>query len=196
MLVVKKFYRDDRTELVSDVFDSLICSSEFHLPFDKIELTIRDTNIALVDNYNAVVCVDYNNPLVMEKDYRGVKILLMHELFRLMFKMNLPKIIEDVIIGRELIKRGFGDELFYMYYNCVMKTSPTEDNYIKIRLPWAIFHNYDKYNSEFFRELASKMCKTRPDARRFLDILCNLSEKNIKEAVKECKKIGGHYAID
>lgn len=190
MLITKKFSRDKRTELVSKIFDEVLISSDLHLPFEKIELHIRDTNISVVDEENAIVSINYNDPLVLDSDIKGIRIILMHELFRLMFKFDLPKPIEDVIVGREMIKRGFGNGICYMYFNrlAVMKVETVED-YINVNLPWIIFYKYDEYNSEMFKKIASRICKKKfPQCQRLFDLLINLSQKNLHEAESECKK--------
>lgn len=189
MRLVKKFERDDRTELVSRIFDKVITQTDCHLPFGCIEFHVRDSDVSIIEDGTAVICVNYNNPLVLEKDQKGIDILLRHELFRLMFKMSLPRMVEDVIVAREMIKRGYGNDIFYMYYNYAMKTRVNSaEDYMKVNLPWIIFHGYDKHDSEFLKALAKKLCKKKfPETKKFVDLLCNLSPKNLSEAVKECE---------
>lgn len=193
MRVIKKFVRDDRTEFASEMFDKTISAYDYPLPFERIEFHIRDSDITVVDDESALICINYNNPLLLEKDKKGLAILIRHELFRLMFKTSLPRAIEDVIIGRELIKRGFGDDLLYMYYNYMvnMRANDAKD-YIELNLPWIIFHGYDSYNSELLKRLAKKLCREKfPETRALFNILCSLSPKNIHEAVEEHKKVVG-----
>lgn len=184
MQVAKIFERDPRTELVSRIFDEVITGA-FHLPFDRIELHIRDKTISLVDGASATVCLDYNNPFILERDARGIRILLLRELFRLMFKFDLPAEIEDIMIGREMIKRGYGEGLCYMYYNMLLSG---EADPIRVNLPWIIFFKDDKYNSELFKKLAAKVCKKKVPAK-LLDLLLDLSEKNLAEAGEELAKV-------
>ena len=191
MRVAKIYEHDSRTALVSKIFDELIISPSLHLPFESIELHIRDTDISLVDGNNGIVCLNYNNPLILDKDARGVRTLVMHELFRLMFKSDLPREIEDVIIGREMLKRGFGDELCYMYYVRVLRSSPESlRDYLRCSIPWIVFFKDDKYNSELFRKLVPNVCKKKfPESKRLIDLLADLSQKNLAEAADEYRTL-------
>ncbi|MEK6888195.1 MAG: hypothetical protein AABX14_04600 [Candidatus Aenigmatarchaeota archaeon] len=191
MRIIKKFPKDEKGEFVSRVFDSIITKGDYHLPFEQLEFHLRDSNTSQVDDEKALICIDYNNPLIQERDQRGVNTLIRHELFRLMFKMNLPRAVEDVIIGREMIKRGFGDDIFYMYYNRILKMNVSNvEEYIKINLPWIIFHEQDKYNSELLKKIVGKVCKKKyPETKKLFDILCGISPKNVHEAASIYGKI-------
>ncbi len=193
MRIVKKFFRDDKTELVSKIFDEVLIEADLHLPFEKVEMHVRDKTASFVSGEDAVVSINYNDPLILEKDRKGIRTVLLRELFRLMFKFDLPQPIEDVIIGRELIKRGFGDDLCYMYYNyIVMSKAEALEDYININLPWIIFCKDDRYNSELFKQIASKICKRKyPECQRFFDLLIGLSGKNLYQAKKEYESLFG-----
>lgn len=192
MRLVKKFERDERTDFVSSIFDKLIVTDPFPLPFSRIELHIRDYDVTVFDNEKAIICINYNNPLILEMDERGVRTILRHELFRLMLRVNYPRQIEDVMVGREMILRGYGDDLFYMYYSLLMKTDhdDTRGGFVKASLPWVIFYGLDDYNSKFLKELVGKIYKRKyPETAKFLSVLCKLSGKNLKGAVKEYEYI-------
>lgn len=191
MRIIKKFPKGEQGEFVSKLFDRIITKGDYHLPFEQLEFHLRDSDISKVDDEKAVICIDYNNPLILEKDQRGVNTLIRHELFRLMFKMNLPQVIEDVIIGREMIKRGFGDDLFYIYYSRILKMNVSNiEDYIKINLPWIIFHEQDKYNSEMLKKIAGKVSKKRySETKKLFDVLCGLSPKNVHEAARIYERI-------
>jgi len=45
-------------------------------------------------------------------DERGVKTLLIHELYRLMLRVNYPRMIEDVLVGRAMIARVLATTCF------------------------------------------------------------------------------------
>jgi len=189
MIIAKKFSRDDRTEFVSEIFDKLV-RSDLHLPFDRIELNIRDTTVSVVEDQSAVVCIDYNSPVVAEKDRRGTTMLIYRELFRLMFKFDTPKIVEDVIIDKELVKRGFGDDLFYLYYITMMnKRHVTLKDHIELNLPWIVFNKNDKYNSDFMKRLAKKLSVKRPECQKLFNLLLNVPEKDVEKAVEEYKRL-------
>ena len=126
-----------------------------------------------------------------EMDEKGIEIMIRRELMRMMFKFSLPRPIEDVIIGRELVKRGYGDDLLYMYYNMVARSSVKNAvDYVEISLPWIIFHGYDDYNSDIMKKLASKVSKKKfPETKKFFDALCDLSQKTLAKAVDEYEKV-------
>lgn len=190
MIIAKNFMHDDRTELVSTVFDKFLRRQELHLPFDRIELNIRDTTTSVVKDENALICIDYNTPVVAEKDKKGVKMLVYRELFRLMFKFDLPRPVEDVIIGKELVKRGFGDDLFYLYYVTMMnKTHVTLRDYIELNIPWIIFNKQDPYNSDFMKKLSKKLSKSRPECQKFFNLLLNVPKKDVEKAASEYERL-------
>lgn len=200
MRIVKKFVRDDKTEFASEMFDKIMAKNDYPMPFERMEFHIRDSDVTSVDDGSALICINYNNPLVLEKDRKGLGILIHHELFRLMFKTELPRVIEDVIIGRELIKRGFSDDLLYMYYNYMVNIRVDgAESYIKMNLPWVIFRGYDEYNSEILKKLARKLCRKKfPETRKLFNILCTLPDgrsgstqlpKNLDRSVEEYRKL-------
>lgn len=200
MRIVKKFVRDNKTEFASGIFDRIIASHDYPLPFERIEFHIRDSDITVADSSSALICISYNNPFVLEKDAKGLSIIIRHELFRLMFKTSLPRIIEDVIVGRELVKRGFGDDLLYMYYNYMASMRvDSNESYVKLNMPWIIFKGYDNYNSELLKHLAKKLCRKKfPDTRGLLNMLCTLQDerssstilsKNLHRASEEYSKL-------
>ena len=191
MHVIKRFPSGEHGRLVSRVFDEALVSSGVKLNYDSIELELRDRDVSLVKDYTATICLDYNNPLVLDMDEKGIGIIIRRELFRLMFKFNLPRPVEDVIIGRELVKRGFGDDLLYMYYNIVMRSRPKNiSDYIAVNIPWIIFRGYDDYNSDLMKKLAGKVCSKKfPETKKLFDMLCNLSQKNMTAAGKEYEMI-------
>ncbi len=190
MIITKNFIHNDRTRLVSDIFDKLVGSQELHLPFNRIELTIQDTSNSMVNNETAVVCIGCNDPVVTEKDRRGIAMLIYHELFRLMFKFDVPKPVEDVIIGKELAKRGFGDGLFYLYYITIMnKRHTTLQDHINLNIPWIVFNKQDPYNSDFMKRLAKKLSKSRPECRRLFNLLLNVPKKDVEKAATEYNRL-------
>src|SRR3989338_2045666 len=187
MHVTKVYERDLRTQLVSEIFDMLLVSDSY--PFESIELHVRDMNASSIEDGKAVICVDYNDPFVPERDVKGIRTLLAHELLRLMFKFDVPRDIEDVMIGREMVRRGLGEDLCYLYYNRLLQSRPeTVEAYIRANLPWIIFAGHDKYNSELLKKLASKVCKKKFACKRLFDFLLDLSQKNLREAVEEYKR--------
>jgi len=192
MKVVKKFDRDKRTELVSRIFDEVLMKNDYPLPFNRLEFHIRDFDVTSFEEDKALICLSYNNPFILEMDERGLAILVRHELFRLTLRLTSPRLIEDVIVGKELIKRGFGDELFYMYYNLLMKSKHEEKvhSFVRANIPWIIFSGLDDYNSKFLKELVSKLYKRKfPETKKLFLVLCKLSETNIRGALREFESV-------
>ncbi len=185
MRVVKKLGSDETSLIVSKIFDEVILSYSFNLPFDVIEFHLRDIDTTLVEDKKAVICLDFNNPVILEKDTRAVRTLILRELYRLTFSPDFPRFIGDVLTGREMIKRGHGDDLFYMYYNMLMKskTGRTSMDYVRVNLPWIIFRGHDNYNSSFLKDLAGKISPGKnSEADRLLNMLCH---DKFHEAVEE-----------
>jgi len=188
MHVTKIYEKDAGTRLVSGIFDSILVNGVFK--FESIELHVRDKAVSFIDDSKAVICLDYNDPFIREMDARGIGILLAHELFRLTFKFDVPKQIEDVIIGREMLKRGYGNELFYLYYNRLLQGGHEGiEGCVRANLPWIIFSKHDKYDSELLKKQAAKICGKKFDCRRLFDVLVDLSQKTIPKAVEEYAKL-------
>ena len=186
MRVVKKFPADAR--FVSEVFDDVIKKSGTHLPYSLIEFHVRDCNKTITEDDKALICIDYNNPLILEKDARGIATLIRFELFRIMLHPGLPREVEDVVVGREMVLQGLGDDLFYMYYAMLMKTKPVSlIDYVRASVPWITLRGVDNYNSSFLKELLEKLQKKRfPEAAKLLNYMCN---NKFDEAVKEYGKL-------
>ena len=188
MRIVKKFPAEAR--FVSDVFDDVIKKSGVNLTYSQLEFHVRDYNTTVIEDDKAVVCIDYNNPLVLDKDARGISTLIRFELFRLMLRPGMPREIEDVIVGREMVLQGFGDDLFYMYYAMLMKTKPVSlIDYVRASVPWITFRGVDNYNSSFLKDLLAKVQKNRfPEATKLLNYMCS---NKFDEAVKDYRKLFG-----
>ncbi len=194
MRIVKKHEGDEASLIVSKVFDMIIKRHPYPIAFSTIELHVRDCDVTIREGDKAIICIDHKNPLVMDKDVKGIKTIVQHELMRLMLSLDMPKPVEDVMVGREMIKRGMGDELFYMYYNYLMRIPCTGElkDYVGANIPWIIFHGYDDYNSSVLKSLAHALINERfEEANRLFDILIHLSEKNMKNAAREFESIAG-----
>ncbi|KHO47436.1 MAG: hypothetical protein QT00_C0002G0088 [archaeon GW2011_AR5] len=188
MHVTKIYEKDAGTRLVSDIFDNILVNGDFK--FESIELHVRDKAVSFIDDEKAVICLDYNDPFIREMDARGIRILLVHELFRLTFKFDVPKHVEDVIIGREMLRRGYGDELLYLYYNRLLQGGYEGiEGCVRANLPWIIFSKHDKYDSELLKKQAAKICGKKFDCRRLFDVLVDLSQKTIPKAAEEYTKL-------
>ncbi|HLC67695.1 MAG TPA: hypothetical protein VJI12_02310 [archaeon] len=186
MRVIKKF--PESAGFVSKTFDDVIKKSGVHLPYSLIEFHVRDRNTTIIEDDKAVICIDCNSPFIPEKDTRALSTALRFELFRLMLRPDMPREIEDVIVGREMIKQGLGDDLFYLYYTMLMRKKPVSMiDYVHASIPWITFRGIDNYNSSFLKELLAKLQKKKfPEATKLLNCMCN---DKFDSAVKEYNKL-------
>jgi hypothetical protein len=165
MRIIKKLYeRSSKTLFVSKVFDSVITRTELPMNFESLELSIGYGLTGIKDNA-AKIGIDADDPLLKDNDARAVRILITFELFRLVVRRQLekhiPRLIEDVIISRDMIRRGFVNDLSYIFYIFLSTQRITDiKDYIKFNLPWIIFKNHDNYYHELFYNYA----KSRPRA--------------------------------
>jgi len=186
MRIIKKF--PESAVLVSKVFNDVIKKSPVHLPYSSIEFHVRDYNTTIVEDDKAVICMDHNSPVILNRDVRGISTAIKFELFRVMLRPGFPREIEDVVVGREMVLQGLGDDLFYFYYTSLMKRPPVSlIDYVRASVPWITFRGVDNYNSSFLKELLAKLQKKKfPEASKVLNYMCN---NKFDEAAKEYKKL-------
>ena len=159
MRIVKKFIKhDEKSALVSRIFDEclLISDSQF---LDRIDFYLgKEEKINLILS-NAYISLDYNNPFIQSKDERAIRIIILNKLLHLNFRRsyNLSYPIEDILVNREIIKRGYGDDLFYYYYLFLLeyKTQRIKEMefFLKINTTWLSFFPSDNYYSAFLRKM-------------------------------------------
>ncbi len=166
MRVVKKLCtKNEKTLFISKVFDDVITRTEFPLNFDYIELNVG-YGATVVEDDRIVIGVDINDPLLMNMDSRVVKMLLTFELFRVyvrkMLKIEVPRFIEDVIVGKEIVRKGLANDISYIFYILAMTQSVTDiKSFIRANIPWLVFKGEDKFYHKLFHDYARSETKYR-----------------------------------
>ncbi|MBI3190925.1 hypothetical protein HYZ41_04460 [archaeon] len=125
-----------------------------------------------------------------ECDEKIAETVVRFELFRLFMKKiySVTHITEDVIVGREMVRKGFSDDLACMLHAFVVSKNVIDLNsYIRFNLPCIIFYK-DEFQSGFFRSIADKKRDKQYD-KLAKNLFCALqkdlqNEKTLNEAVK------------
>jgi|GEM_PF-3997591 len=189
MRIVKKFYsRDPETVLVSRIFDEAIRKSTVPLNFSFLEVELGPGETS-VNEDNAKVSIDTGSPLLLEKDRRLARVIVTHELFRLVARKmvdNVPRFIEDVVTGREMVRAGYADDLSYLYFIRMMKNEKLADaDALSLNLPWLVFWKTDSFYYDLFRSISKRVAAGEKASRLFNTMKGNLLDKSILEnAVK------------
>ncbi|MEM7819784.1 MAG: hypothetical protein QXD48_03065 [Candidatus Aenigmatarchaeota archaeon] len=194
MRIIKKFVEnDEKIKLISNIFDSIIKNFDFIQHFDSLEFHVRDKNIVKLYNNTALISIDYNNEIIQDRDERAIRSMILHQLYHLIIKrryqIDMPHLIEDILINREMIKDGYGDDVFYIYYIYLIKKKEVDFNdFIIINIPWLSFYRFDKYNSEYLKDMIKRI-KYKKEyeerTKKLFEILKKdlTDEKNLRYAI-------------
>lgn len=196
MRVIKHFIeRDERSDFVSHIFDSVLAEFKYPWKYDCLELYVRDENKAKSDAFSGIVVVDYNHPFVVEKDEKGVRAIILSNFFRLLVQRmygRLPKTIEDIITYKQMAKK-YPDLLEYIAYNDLLTRRVRNLNsFITANSYWLAFKGIDNYSSEMLRKMVPEAKKEYILVTRkvFSALEKNLSSKeNIQKAVQAIREI-------
>lgn len=163
MRVIKKLVKHDKkTELVSETFDEcLMILNPYFLSRIDFSLEFKD-KLDLIFS-NACLSLNYNNPFIQNKDKKAIRILILQKLLCLIFRRgykSMPELIEEVVINREIIRKGYGNDLFYYYYLFLLEYEThiinTMDIFLKVNVPWLSFSGLDDYYADFFKEMVNR----------------------------------------
>ncbi|GEM_PF-3783482 len=185
MRILKSFaVQDEKTELVSRAFDEIVTTFDYPWKFSKIELHVRDENRMLLKEDACIILLDYNDVFVQQMDPKGISIMILRMMFRAIYREThheMPEAIEEIAVNREMVKKGYGNDLAYYYYTHKGK-GPLKDD-----IAWLSFHLQDKYNAELFsnKKPAGEMKETIESLKRDLE-----DENNMSNAIRSCMKIG------
>jgi len=193
MRVLKFAYRNDAaSKCISEAFDRVIVQEPVN--FDRVELHLGHGGTSL-SNGIAKLCVDSSSDIFKDHDSAVAETAVRFELFRLMIKKiyDVPRLTEDVLVGREMIKKGFSEDLARMLHAFVACQRVIDlESYIKINLPWIIFYA-DEFKAGFFRSMSEKRHNKRYDsiAKKFFAALQKdlQNNKNLNSVVKQEMKI-------
>ena len=201
MEIVKKSSKKfKKTKLISDVFNSILGEMALEKFFDKIEISIEEKDDSNINNRNAKISLDYRNPFIQNSDRRAIKILILHQIFHAITRQYvkpMPHVVEDVIINKELIKRGYGDDLLYFYYIYLVNHHKGVNNiedFLHINVPWISFFSLDDYNSAFLKRIINKFENTKKfqkQSKKLVSVMKKdlLKEGNQKIAINAYKNI-------
>ncbi len=189
MRILKSFaVQDEKTERVSRIFDRIVTTFDYPWKFSRLELHIRDENKLLLKDDACIMVLDYNDPLIQQSDSKGIAILVLRTLFKAIYREShgeAPEAIEDIAINREMVKKGYGNDLAYYYYTHYYThraKGPLKDD-----IAWLSFHLQDKYNAELFRN--KKPAEERKEAieslKRDLE-----DQHNMRNAIRNYMRIG------
>lgn len=192
MRVIKKLYnKDERTLLASRFFDDVIKRIDLPMRFDTLEFSFGYGS-TFVDDSIASVGMDMDDPL-LDYDERIIKTMIRMELFRAFYRKTsekqVPRAVEDVMIAREMIRRGYAEDLVYMFYNFMLSHRIKDaKDFLRFNLPWIIFRGHDNYYSDLFLDMAKSRVRKRYEAKakQLMDALAaNLSVSgNLEKATK------------
>lgn len=151
----------ERYSYISKVFDDIIKKSNFNLKFTKLYLHVSNEDNSEIIGDDGIIKIDTSNAFVTDEDLRGIRILLLLQLYRFIIKPKIQtkiKYIEDFSISREMLKKDFIEDMVYFYYNRIMqadKKISTVNKFLEIKIAPEIFSGIDQYYNEFFNDLIS-----------------------------------------
>jgi len=158
MRILKSMVVDDeKTSLVSQIFNEVITEFDYPWKFNSLEFHIRDENKAVLKNGKAIIVLDYDDPFIKHQDYKGIKSLLLQQLHRLIVKeMYDPTrgFIEIILANRYMVRHGLSDYLMYIYYQRLISPQNSDlDGIIEANMGWLSFHGLDNYNEQFLKKM-------------------------------------------
>jgi len=186
-IVKRSAIKDDKAKTVFEVFDRIIVKMTYPWKFDVIELLMDDKNSLLVNDDAVSISINYNDPIVQDKDKKGITALILHNLYHIISrdKYNLPELphfIEDAIANREMIANGLDDLVFYMSYLFLLRKRRINniEGYLGINTPWLSFYKLDNYNTEFLKSMLIKI-KNRSEFEQAAKKLIEAMKKDLRE---------------
>lgn len=207
MKIIKRSTKNtEQARTVSNTFNTVLVEVPLEKFFDKIELNIGAKEGVFIEKRSAKILLDHKNRYIQNSDRKAIKILILHQLFHAItrqYMKKLPHVIEDVIINKDLIKRGYGDDLLYFYYIHMVnhpKHIENIEDFLELNIPWLSFFSLDSYNSEFLKKMTTRfegIKKFESQSKKLFSVMKKdmLNQRNQKIAinaykniVNECKK--------
>ncbi|MCX6815559.1 MAG: hypothetical protein NT120_01775 [Candidatus Aenigmarchaeota archaeon] len=184
---MKKIRSNSATaRLLSKAFEHVV-KEKTPVNTDYIELDIPGSTY--IKNGNVYLGVSYSD--LIDKDLRTAKIIIRFEMFRAFVKKvidrDIPRDIEDLIVAREMIKRGLIEDVVYLFYTYVMKNAVFDiRSLMKFYTIPAMFLADGSYENLFY-DIAEKKAgkKSKPPKKFLTSIYKDLTdEKNLEKAIK------------
>ncbi|MBI5061146.1 MAG: hypothetical protein HZB67_02430 [Candidatus Aenigmarchaeota archaeon] len=195
MKVIKSF-DTNRLGMLSHAIDEAMTRIDYPWRFDRMTFGLSKSGFSKIDNSSAEVFIDTH---VICDDEKLVKAYVYSLLISLVCKLEGRHtgndIIDEIITNREMIRKGFGEELFYYYYLLLHRNEKidTYHKYVTKSVPWLSFLGFDAHHSDFLREAIDRMKYRKAyqqRAKKLFDVLGqDMSEENIAAAKKICKRI-------
>ncbi len=124
---------------------------------DTFFLELSDKNETEVQEREARVKININDTIFQDKEV--INPFICQEIIRIKIKqqISLPKIVEDIVCGRETAKI-YTNVYFQLCYLEMLKRKKIKflEDFLQINKHWVIFHPLDSYNSEFLKNLANR----------------------------------------
>ncbi len=182
MRVIKKSSDEETAKLVYPLFDAILGELYLENFFDEVELFLGNKDKVFAGKNKLVISLDCRNDFIQSRDKKATRAILLHQIFHGVsgkYLKGMPHFIEDIIINKEMIKRGYGDDLIYYYYLYLMGHGATVadlEDFLNVNVPWLSFHSLDEYNSDFLKKIIARF----RDKKRF--------EKSSKELFSALQK--------
>jgi len=173
MKLIKQYEPDKRSKYFMILFDEVFSSFYFPWRLENMEIIMgEEDKVILEDEKNAKIFFDRDNDFIKSMDEKGIKITILHNLYKLIFKIKgfdyekiytknedekiILKIIEDFVIDKEIAKK-YPDLVFYKKCYEAMKIEVKDFiGWIRANLCWLTFYETDEWNAEFLRSIIEK----------------------------------------
>lgn len=194
---VVKLFDTKKFSLLSKAIDRIILELNHPWRFDRMVFILDNNNFFEVREETVDIHLDYN--IIYHDDERYIKTSIVRILFSLINTLSENssgiKIIDEILANREMVKRGFGDDLFYYYYLKFSEKTDinTFENYIDVNIPCLSLEGYD---AQVLKEMTDRLSPLQyrkafqRKAKKLFDVLGSdlANEANRKEAIKWCKR--------
>ena len=195
LIAQKKHDKLSRRILSSFYQHTALFAAELKTDSLKIEFAAKHETI--VEDSEATIKINPADTVFQDRDV--IAPFVCQETIRIKTRrLELPRILEDVLCGRETAKL-YPKEYFQLCYLSLLKYRRIKDlqEFLDANKYWIIFYPLDSYNSEFLKSLAQKI---KHDKK--LDMLCkqlfNASKnrlsksENLNNAIKAYGNLMNH----
>lgn len=199
MKIVTRAVKNENTSLAISVFKDVIGNA--NLNFKSLNICIRNESRSFIINSAAFIILDENDHFIRNSDIKGIRAVIIRHISSLIVRYKLnrkpPPFIDNVLINRESVKRGFCNEISYLcYYKLIGmdKKILNLENFLAANVPWLSFYGEDEYYSNFFRKAVKNFkynLQLESDTRKLFRIMKkNLyNSGNLNKAADEMRRI-------
>lgn len=199
MKLIKNYEKDTRSILFMQIFDEVFKSFYFPWRIEELEVALSDNNTVEFDEVNkkGKITFDYDNDFIKNMDERGIRSIILHNLYHLIMKINgisydnifaksdeekrIIKAMENFIVDREVAKH-YPDLAFYKKCYEAIKIEPNDFiSWIEANLCWLTFYGIDEWNADFIKSFLEN--KVSFLDYEFLQRLCEIID-TLKDEIK------------